>query len=879
MHQQDPALPLRPSVRRELALEKPRRRRSGLLRLAAVTALFWGLGSGPAAAQAPYQMEVIPGFSSLGADELSKPGLADFDLDGDLDMIAGEASGRLRFFENIGSASMAAFVERTGSASPVDGFDVGMRSRPEIVDLDDDLDLDLVVGNGDGLLLYFENTGTSADPAFIERTGTANPLNGIDVGVSADPGLADLDGDGDPDMFVGESGGRFSYFLNTGSTAPAFLQRTGSSNPLNGVDVGSASSPELVDLDGDSDFDVVVGALSGTVAYFRNTGGSSVPAFLEITSGSPFGATDVGQNSTPGLGDLDGDLDFDAVLGESNGALLYFRNTGASTAPNFIAATGTGNPTNGFDVAQFSSPDLPDLDGDGDLDAVIGGMNGQVSYYQNTGSSATPAYLRRTGAANPFNGFDVGDESNADQVDLDGDGDLDAIIGGFDGMVRYFANTGSSTAPAFLARTGTLNPFDGIDVTEFAAPELVDLDGDGDLDAIIGSHYGPIFYFENTGSSTAPVFLARTGTLNPFDAMPIVGHATPELVDLDGDGDRDMVTGQYEGDLLYFENTGTTAAPVFLQRTGTDNPFNGIDVARFSTPELVDLDGDTDFDMLVGGNGGRGVFFRSLAPKNLSVTKDGSGDGTVTSDLVGINCGVDCSEGFAEGATVTLTATPAVSSTFTAWAGSGCSGTGTCVVTMTVPRAVTATFTINSYLLTVSKNGTGTGTVTSDVAGINCGGDCSESYTHGAAVTLTATADGGSAFSGWSGGGCSGTGTCVVAMTEVRNVTATFDIATFALNVAKTGDGSGTVTSSPVGIDCGSDCTETYTTGTMVTLTAAAGVGSFFNGWSGEGCSGTGTCIVSMTVARSVTASFLLEVIFEDGFESGNTSAWSSTVP
>jgi Divergent InlB B-repeat domain len=78
------------------------------------------------------------------------------------------------------------------------------------------------------------------------------------------------------------------------------------------------------------------------------------------------------------------------------------------------------------------------------------------------------------------------------------------------------------------------------------------------------------------------------------------------------------------------------------------------------------------------------------------------------------------------------------------------------------------------------------------------------------------------------------------------------------LNVSKSGTGSGTVTSTPAGIDCGSDCSETYDYNTSVTLKAAAASGSTFTGWSGSGCSGTGTCMVTMDAAKSVTADFSL---------------------
>jgi subtilisin family serine protease len=165
-----------------------------------------------------------------------------------------------------------------------------------------------------------------------------------------------------------------------------------------------------------------------------------------------------------------------------------------------------------------------------------------------------------------------------------------------------------------------------------------------------------------------------------------------------------------------------------------------------------------------------------------------------------------------------------------------------------------------AYTLMVSRlvNGTADGAVTSSPAGIACGATCSGSFGSGTTVTLTATAAANSGFAGW-GGACSGTGsTCAVSMTAANSVTATF-VQSYPLTVtvAKAGSkASGTVTSSPAGISCGSDCSETYNAGTSVKLTAKAGGGSRFSGWSGA-CSGTATtCTVGMTAARTVTATF-----------------------
>jgi secreted trypsin-like serine protease len=164
------------------------------------------------------------------------------------------------------------------------------------------------------------------------------------------------------------------------------------------------------------------------------------------------------------------------------------------------------------------------------------------------------------------------------------------------------------------------------------------------------------------------------------------------------------------------------------------------------------------------------------------------------------------------------------------------------------------------FTLTVQVNGTGNGTVTSDLGTINCPPDCSFGYDSGDVVTLTPHEASGSAFTGWSGA-CSGTGGCTVTMTQARNVTATFTNTSptptmRTLTVMKAGGGFGTVTSSPAGINCGGDCSQSYTDGTSVTLTATPASGYTFAGWDGEGCSGTGTCTVSMTQARNVTATF-----------------------
>lgn len=160
--------------------------------------------------------------------------------------------------------------------------------------------------------------------------------------------------------------------------------------------------------------------------------------------------------------------------------------------------------------------------------------------------------------------------------------------------------------------------------------------------------------------------------------------------------------------------------------------------------------------------------------------------------------------------------------------------------------------------LTVAGAGTGSGTVTG--SGINCGADCTESTPIGTTAILNATPSVGSTFTGWSGGGCSGTGVCNVSINAATNVTATFTLQPFNLSVAPAGAGIGTISSMPSGINCGATCTAPFNFGTMVTLTATPTGASTFGGWIGGGCSGTGTCVVTLGAATNITATFNIVV-------------------
>ena len=241
-----------------------------------------------------------------------------------------------------------------------------------------------------------------------------------------------------------------------------------------------------------------------------------------------------------------------------------------------------------------------------------------------------------------------------------------------------------------------------------------------------------------------------------------------------------------------------------------------------------------------------------------TVLKAGLGSGTVTSTPVGINCGATCSSTFPANTALTLTAVPAAGSSFNSWTGCTSTSGATCSVTLTANATVAATFDLVPRTLTVTPSGSGTGALTSSPAGIDCGVTCEHAFPQNTLVILSASPAPGSAFSGWSGAGCSGTSICVVTMTNDAAVTANFVANPKTLTVTKAGAGSGSVSSSPAGIACGTTCSAPFAAGTSVTLAATPSAGSTFTGWSGSGCSGTGVCTVPLAVNSTVTATFNL---------------------
>ncbi len=232
----------------------------------------------------------------------------------------------------------------------------------------------------------------------------------------------------------------------------------------------------------------------------------------------------------------------------------------------------------------------------------------------------------------------------------------------------------------------------------------------------------------------------------------------------------------------------------------------------------------------------------------LNVTKDGSGNGRVTSIPAGIDCGIDCIEPYT-GGSVTLTAVSDADSNFGGWTGGGCSGAGTCELTLDADKNITAVFLLNTYNITATAGTNGSISPVGTVV-----------LTHGTGQTFTIAPDAGYYIEDVLVDGVS---VGVVEIYTFLNVTAGHtihanftDMPNTVLKVTRDGVGAGSVTSLPSGIDCGTDCTNVYRNGSIVTLSANPNSYSTLAGWEGAGCSGTGTCVVTMDTDNSVTALF-----------------------
>lgn len=523
---------------------------------------------------------LVPGFFTMDAGDNAAAGFADLDADGDLDMALGNNAGFTAYYQNQGTAQTQNFVLQGTSLVG----DVGTDANPEFRDLNNDGTFDLAVGRSDGFVQFFKNTGSPSSYAF---TAEGNVLD--DYLDYSTPSFADLDGDGDFDLAVGNKLGTISLIKNRG-TASNFSFSTQTTFWMENTQRGRTS--DFADLDKDKDQDMIIGSEDGYVYYYRNDGNATDPVFTYMRSM----VGDWGSWTTPSFGDLNGDGDMDFVMGRSDDNIVrYFRNDVSQSGFNFTLNTSDLIGS----VGSYADPKFADMNGDSLLDLIVGSQDGRIRYFKNVGSSGTPAFVSQADLIS-----DQGDYTSISVGDLDADGDKDIVLGeSNDPYVRYFRNDGNATVQNFVLSTNNMlnaycRPGDG---NSRCSPELVDIDNDGDLDLLVSNYNGFTRYWRNDGTPSIAVWSDQGDILGDWGTA--VGIA---LADLDDDGTYDFIGGKDDGQIFYYNNEGTAQTANFQYVYAGPGGYQYLPYSGdWAKPEFADLNGDGNVDIAVGNSNGK----------------------------------------------------------------------------------------------------------------------------------------------------------------------------------------------------------------------------------------------------------------------------------
>jgi hypothetical protein len=444
-----------------------------------------------------------------------------------------------------------------------------------------------------------KNTGSPGSPNFILQTYVLKTDQNVPV-ISESPCFpvfTDIDADGDYDFLTGTQVGRITFYENIGNATnfqfrfvTDFFKNIEIIGP--GTDHG-ASAITFVDIDGDIKKDLFWGDLFGqSVYYIRNTGTPQNFAWTSIDSSYPPPVRWFSQGyNMPGVCDIDGDGLNDFFIGVLIGSrtlnnFVYYRNTGPLNNPQFSKIT--ENFILSFDMGSFSCPRFCDIDNDGDRDLFIGHER-SVAYFRNTGTASSPSFeLVTDSLPMPVSNFNFSVYCG----DLDADGKQDLVIGYFSlARLRWLKNTGSVSNPLFTYQPSQL---DTMNLVQSSSPCLADLDADGDLDLIVGNSSGRITYYRNNGTPSTFNFVYIS---NNYQGIFAGNDSAPDLYDVDSDGDLDLFVGNRNGNIYFYRNQGTSTNPNFVL---VSTNYTGMDYGSNAVPVFVDINNDTDADLFVG---------------------------------------------------------------------------------------------------------------------------------------------------------------------------------------------------------------------------------------------------------------------------------------
>jgi hypothetical protein len=549
----------------------------------------------------------------LGGLNVPRPQFLDIDGDGDDDLFLQEITGQVMFLEHERDASGSRFTWKTDH---YDELPIGEWSR--FYDMDADGDFDLLTEQPFSYIRYYRNDGGPQTPRFTLVADTLLDARGEPLFADRQniPNLTDIDCDGLPDLFIGRVEGtvmRYEVTAKVGDGPPVFRQVSDRFENIEIVgQIGSlhgANTLDFHDYDGDNDQDLFWGDFfEPGLLLIENTGTCSEPVLQGVpVSFPPEAPLSTSGYNAPAFSDIDSDGVEDLLVGVLGGAF----NPNLTSAENFYFLKGEGEgkfklETTHFvttvDVGRESNPAFADLDGDGDQDLILSNKIEPTNF--DLGRSY---YFENVGTATAPS-FHLVDTlalepsyHNAPALaDLDADGDLDMLVGTWNQGVAFYRNTGTATAPLLVAEnTSFLKLTRGSNST----PSLVDIDADGDLDLFIGEASGTLNFYLNEGDASVPDFVLVSDEYLDID---IGRRSAPTFADLDGDGDFDLIVGREAPGLAYYRNDGTPQEPAFV----SDDTFS-VNVPSVSVPVFVDIDSDGDLDFFSGGDGGGLVFYEN----------------------------------------------------------------------------------------------------------------------------------------------------------------------------------------------------------------------------------------------------------------------------
>ncbi|MBD3637279.1 MAG: T9SS type A sorting domain-containing protein [Crocinitomicaceae bacterium] len=322
------------------------------------------------------------------------------------------------------------------------------------------------------------------------------------------------------------------------------------------------------------------------------------------------------------------------VGSENREGVLYYDNTSTDLAPTFNYIQKAFFQEEMIEVGSGSLPVFFDHNADGlkDLlvsvqgryDTVSSNPVSYIAYYENTGTQANPEFTFITDDYQNISQLGLGSQIAYYPTfgDLDNDGDEDMILGEYDGYSYYMENTGGAGNPAIFNTYSILNDNTGSPIFEgtYAYPHLVDLDRDGDLDLVMGKRSGKLTYYENTGNASISIFTQVTQNLGGVDVSEwwnVEGHSIPQFLDIDNE--YHLILGSKVGTLHYYDNIEGNIAGTWNL---VDSTMENIYIGTKSAPAIYDLTNDNRLEMVLGNQRGGLALYKSAPLSDVGVKEN-----------------------------------------------------------------------------------------------------------------------------------------------------------------------------------------------------------------------------------------------------------------